>query len=56
MAKDPVCGMDVDEKEDAIKMDYKGRTFYFDSEACKETFKNNPEQYAKIGDKPGVTA
>lgn len=37
MKKDPVCGMVVDEKT-AIKRVIEGRTFYFCSDTCAETF------------------
>lgn len=38
MAKDPVCGMDIDEK-DAKFMTYIGHeTFYFCSKVCQERF------------------
>jgi YHS domain-containing protein len=46
MAKDPVCGMDVDEKTAAGKSEYKGQTYYFCSPGCKRTFDQNPEKYA----------
>jgi YHS domain-containing protein len=36
MAKDPVCGMDVDEKK--AKSEYKGVIYYFCCRACKEAF------------------
>ena len=29
MAKDPVCGMDVDIKTAPAKSEYKGKTYYF---------------------------
>ncbi len=45
MAKDLVCGMDVDEKT-ALKATYKGKTYYFCSPACKKTFEGSPEQYS----------
>ncbi|MEM3737650.1 MAG: heavy metal translocating P-type ATPase [Candidatus Bathyarchaeia archaeon] len=39
MAKDPVCGMYVNEnKEGVIKREVRGRTYYFCSESCAETF------------------
>ena len=47
MAKDPVCGMTVDEKKTKFKSDHKGKTYYFCSAACKSTFDKNPEKYAK---------
>ncbi len=47
MAKDPVCGMEVDEKEAAGKSDYKGKTYCFCAPGCKKTFDENPEKYAE---------
>jgi len=47
MAKDLVCGMIVDEKKTKFKSDYKGKTYYFCSSACKSTFDKNPSKYAK---------
>jgi Cu+-exporting ATPase len=46
MAKDPVCGMDVDEKTAAGKSEYQGKTYYFCSTGCKRDFDKNPEKYA----------
>jgi YHS domain-containing protein len=46
MAKDPVCGMEVDEKTAAGKSEYKGQTYYFCSPGCKRTFDQHPEKYA----------
>ncbi len=45
MAKDPVCGMDVDEKKSQHKSEYKGKTYYFCSPACKKDFEKAPETY-----------
>jgi YHS domain-containing protein len=45
MAKDPVCGMDVDPKTAAGKSEYKGQTYYFCSKGCKASFDKNPEKY-----------
>jgi len=47
MAKDPVCGMDVDEAKATDKSEYKGKTYYFCSSGCKKTFEANPETYAE---------
>lgn len=44
MAKDPVCGMDVDEKT-ALRSEYKGQTYYFCSPGCKRAFEKEPEKY-----------
>ena len=37
MVKDPVCGMEVD-KNKAVKLEKDGKTYYFCSEHCKNTF------------------
>ena len=47
MAKDPVCGMEVDEKKAAAKSEHKGETYYFCCLACKEVFDKEPEKYLK---------
>jgi len=47
LAKDPVCGMSVDERRATHKTEYKGKTYFFCSPGCKETFEKNPEKYAK---------
>lgn len=47
MAKDPVCGMDVEEQKAAGTSQYQGRSYFFCSQSCKEKFNQNPEQYAK---------
>lgn len=47
MAKDLVCGMDVDEKKAAAASVYKGKTYYFCAKACKKAFDANPEKYLK---------
>jgi Cu+-exporting ATPase len=46
---DPVCNMQVDEKNAAGRSEYQGQTFYFCSQDCKERFDQNPQQYAKQG-------
>lgn len=52
MAKDPVCGMTVDEKKAAATSTYQGQTYYFCSVGCKQEFDRNPMQYAS----PSATA
>ena len=46
MAKDPVCGMQVDEKKAAGQSTYQGKTYYFCAVSCKMRFDQNPAQYA----------
>ncbi len=45
MAKDPVCGMDVDPKTAAWKSDYQGTTYYFCAPGCKKSFDKEPQKY-----------
>jgi len=47
MAKDPVCGMEVDEKKAAATSKRKGKTYYFCAPGCKKAFDRNPEKYLK---------
>jgi YHS domain-containing protein len=52
MAKDPVCGMMVDEKKAPATSEYKGKTYYFCAKGCKVAFDKDPEKFlsAKPGD------
>ncbi len=47
MVKDPVCGMDVDEKVARWKSEYKGTIYYFCAEHCKQVFDKRPELFIK---------
>jgi YHS domain-containing protein len=48
--KDPVTGKDLDNLKAPFKYEYKGRTYYFESEKSMEQFKASPDTYA--GDLP----
>ncbi|WP_038360777.1 heavy metal translocating P-type ATPase [Bosea sp. 117] len=54
MAKDPVCGMDVDPHTATLKADHKGITYYFCSAGCRTKFIASPEKY--LGDKAPAEA
>ncbi len=45
MAKDPVCGMVVDEKRAAATAVYQGMTYYFCALMCKRAFEQTPERF-----------
>ncbi|WP_309492048.1 YHS domain-containing protein [Candidatus Hecatella orcuttiae] len=47
MAKDPICGMDVDEEKIQYKSEHAGKTYYFCSPTCKSEFDRNPEKHAR---------
>jgi len=45
MTKDPVCGMEVDEKRAAATSTYQEKTYYFCAKGCKIAFDKEPEKY-----------
>lgn len=45
MVKDPVCGMEVNERPARHRAQYMGETHYFCSESCKTAFESHPEKY-----------
>ncbi|HZT48727.1 MAG TPA: heavy metal translocating P-type ATPase, partial [Hyphomicrobiaceae bacterium] len=45
MAKDPVCGMDVDPHKAKHTATYQGRPYYFCSAGCRTKFVDSPERY-----------
>jgi YHS domain-containing protein len=47
MAKDPVCGMTVDEQTAQWRSEYDGKTYYFCREGCKLAFEKNPQRFLK---------
>ncbi len=48
MAKDPVCGMYVDETTSDLKAIVRGRTYYFCAESCLETFVAPEKEFKKL--------
>lgn len=44
-ARDPVCGMSVDTDAPEATAKLAGRTYYFCSEECRDTFFEDPEGY-----------
>ncbi len=46
MAKDPICGMEVDEAKAVGSSTHQGKTYYFCCEGCKKAFDENPEKHA----------
>lgn len=47
MAKDPVCGMDVEEQKAAGASQHQSPSYISCSKSCKAKFDRTPEQYAK---------
>jgi YHS domain-containing protein len=52
MVKDPVCGMTIDPLQTPHQSDHNGKTYYFCSAGCKETFDKDPGKYVS---EAGVT-
>jgi len=42
---DPVCGMKISTSDAVASMEYKGKTYYFCSQDCADSFKESPEDY-----------
>lgn len=47
MAKDPVCGMDVNPASASEHAEHGGTTFYFCCAHCRQQFQQDPAKYAK---------
>ena len=45
MAKDPVCGMEVDPNTAGQTSTHQGQTYYFCSPGCKRAFEAEPQKY-----------
>ncbi|HEV8052859.1 MAG TPA: heavy metal translocating P-type ATPase [Parachlamydiaceae bacterium] len=45
MAKDPICGMNVDPQNARFHYSYLGQEYFFCSNRCYENFKKNPDKY-----------
>ncbi|MEE4112776.1 MAG: heavy metal translocating P-type ATPase, partial [Desulfobacteraceae bacterium] len=43
--KDPVCGMEVSDADDAFEYEFRGTRFYFCSRNCRDRFEADPEKY-----------
>jgi len=50
MMRDPVCGMEVDEKKTPYKHEYQGKMYYFCAKGCMLAFARDPEKYLKKDD------
>lgn len=45
MVTDPVCGMSIDSATAATSTEHEGRTYYFCSQHCADSFAANPDTY-----------
>jgi YHS domain-containing protein len=47
MTKDPVCGMQVDDKKAPATSTHDGQRYAFCSQDCKNKFDQNPDRYSQ---------
>ena len=47
METDPVCGMEINEKDAAGTSVYEGKTYYFCAQFCKENFAKFPSRFVR---------
>jgi Cu+-exporting ATPase len=54
METDPVCKMNIDQKQAAAHAEHAGITYFFCSDSCHKKFVAQPEKYTtpKTGGKP----
>jgi len=57
MAKDLVCGMEIEETKSGATYDYEGQTYYFYAPECKDQFLNlmSPQMNSFRGTREGAT-
>jgi Cu+-exporting ATPase len=46
MAQDPVCGMQISEREAVGSFEYQGTVYHFCSQFCRAAFIYEPEKYS----------
>ena len=51
MGLDPVCGMEVNPVSAEAQSEWGGQSFYFCSQACKQSFDATPERYVDETDR-----
>ncbi len=45
IAKDPVCGMEVDTATSLLSLEHDGTTYWFCGKGCLLTFKDDPDKF-----------
>jgi Cu+-exporting ATPase len=56
MERDVVCGMQVDPARAAGRTEHEGKTYYFCSKGCLNTFQSDPKKYLDPAYRPGIHA
>ena len=55
MAKDPICGMFVEEKTDSIRHAIEGREYFFCSSQCLDEFSEPEKELRKLKKQVGLS-
>jgi Cu+-exporting ATPase len=42
---DPVCGMKISKSDAVATVEYEGKTYYFCSQDCADSFRESPKDY-----------
>ncbi|UCE93189.1 MAG: YHS domain-containing protein [Flavobacteriaceae bacterium] len=45
MKQDPVCRMEIDEKDAAASLQYDGKIYFFCAESCRDSLTADPKKY-----------
>ena len=48
---DEVCGMSIDSESAAASVEFRGKTYYFCSDRCRQMFEAHPERYVPVAER-----
>jgi YHS domain-containing protein len=54
IARDPVCGMEVDTETSNLSYEHEGTTYWFCGKGCMLEFMDNPQQYLDPSYEPSM--
>jgi len=54
IAKDPVCGMEVDTTTSQLFLEHDGTTYWFRGKGCMLEFQDDPDKYLDPGYAPSM--
>ncbi len=54
VAKDPVCGMEIETTSTDLKIEHDGTTYWFCGKGCVLEFRDDPERFLAEGYEPSM--
>ena len=54
VVRDEVCGMHIQADTAAVRVDFRGTTYYFCSARCRQHFLDHPHWYVPLADAQGL--